>query len=410
MPNISTNNKNSIYKYTGTITTLFKNDKDPLTIAGIRIKSMVIDYDYDRHNIPLIYATIALTYDMMNKLKDNMNTGTVVVNIQKYVENSDMPGLKIDVIKKECVYFMSSDAAKNKEQALNPDRTEDYGYVTTIGFIALDHINKNKTAVNGVIKNGTMSSGLYYVLKGHNLLMEPLKNNATLKQVFIPPSKSVAKIIKYFNSISTFYDTPYRFFMDFNTTYLMSSSGKGLKKKGETIGTVRIKLVAKYNEDNMEGMYEDKVNFMYMLNVSATYATLAQNSVTDKTYSSIAGISTSGATSKEQLNIAKDSIIKPNTSNIRISNNNTKLITNMKVAAQNNSTIISINKNKIDGSVFTINKVYYINTDDVYGKEFSGNYLLSAKKEVYMQEGEGLAMSIMLYFKKVSTIDNQVGN
>ena len=45
MPNISTNNKNSIYKYTGTITTLFKNDKDPLTIAGIRIKSMVIDYD-----------------------------------------------------------------------------------------------------------------------------------------------------------------------------------------------------------------------------------------------------------------------------------------------------------------------------------------------------------------------------
>ena len=54
MPNISTNNKNSIYKYTGTITTLFKNDKDPLTIAGIRIKSMVIDYDYDRHNIPLI--------------------------------------------------------------------------------------------------------------------------------------------------------------------------------------------------------------------------------------------------------------------------------------------------------------------------------------------------------------------
>lgn len=403
MPNISTTNKNAIYKYTGKFTTLYKNDDDPIVIDRLRIKSILIDYSYDRNNMPLIYANIAVTYEQLKKLKANMKTGTILVNIQKYIENSDMPGLKIDYINAECVYFLSSDIGKDKEQAINPDRTEDYGYIVTIGFIALDHINKNKTAINGVINSGSMSAALYYALKGHNLLLEPLENNDKLKQVFIPPMKSVSKVISYLDDLSTFYNTPYRFFMDFDCTYLISSSGKAVKKKSESTTTVRIKLVKEYTEGNMEGMLEDKENKMYVLNVSATYANLMKNSVTEKTYSSIKGINTSGNTST--VPIEEDGVdsglYKPNSSNVRISNENTGLIENMKTAAMNNSVVLGIVKNKADGAVFTINKYYYVEADEVYGPEVSGVYILSSKKEVYMQEGEGLAMSVMLTFKRL---------
>lgn len=403
MPNISTTNKNAIYKYTGKFTTLYKNDDDPIVIDRLRIKSILIDYSYDRNNMPLIYANIAVTYEQLKKLKANMKTGTILVNIQKYIENSDMPGLKIDYINAECVYFLSSDIGKDKEQAINPDRTEDYGYIVTIGFIALDHINKNKTAINGVINSGSMSAALYYALKGHNLLLEPLENNDKLKQVFIPPMKSVSKVISYLNDLSTFYNTPYRFFMDFDCTYLISSSGKAVKKKSEAMTTVRIKLVKEYTEGNMEGMLEDKENKMYVLNVSATYANLMKNSVTEKTYSSIKGINTSGNTSTVPIEEegVDSSLYKPNSSNVRISNENTGLIENMKTAAMNNSVVLGIVKNKTDGAIFTINKYYYVEADDVYGPEVSGVYILSSKKEVYMQEGEGLAMSVMLTFKRL---------
>lgn len=403
MPNISTTNKNAIYKYTGKFTTLYKNDDDPIVIDRLRIKSILIDYSYDRNNMPLIYANIAVTYEQLKKLKANMKTGTILVNIQKYIENSDMPGLKIDYINAECVYFLSSDIGKDKEQAINPDRTEDYGYIVTIGFIALDHINKNKTAINGVINSGSMSAALYYALNGHNLLLEPLENNDKLKQVFIPPMKSVSKVISYLDDLSTFYNTPYRFFMDFDCTYLISSSGKAVKKKSESMTTVRIKLVKEYTEGNMEGMLEDKENKMYVLNVSATYANLMKNSVTEKTYSSIKGINTSGNTSTVPIEEegVDSSLYKANSSNVRISNENTGLIENMKTAAMNNSVVLGIVKNKTDGAIFTINKYYYVEADEVYGPEVSGVYILSSKKEVYMQEGEGLAMSVMLTFKRL---------
>lgn len=417
MPNISTTNQNALYKYAASITTIFNgNNGNPIIIDSLRLKSLIADYSFDSHNMPLIYATVALTYEQVNSFKDNMDTGTVVLNIQKYIENSDMPGLKIDYVNTECVYFMNTDAGKDKEQAVvdESERMPDYGYILTIGLIAKDHINKNKTTINGVINNGTLSSAVYYVLKNHNLLMEPFNYNTELKQVFIPPMKSVNKTLNYLNELSTFYQSPYRFFMDFDCTYLMSSSGFAIKKKGEHITSVYIKLYKEFDENNMEGMQEDKENKMYIINVSASNSTLMENKVTRNTYSSIKGVNTTGTSSSVEL--ADNSVVEGNTSSIRLSNENTQLIENMRLTALFNSTVISITKNKVDGSIFTINKRYHITADDVYGAEYSGVYILSNKKEVYAQEGEALTMSILLTFKKVPEIvtaryiSNKVGS
>lgn len=402
MANLSTTNQNALYKYVAKITTTFNGtDGEPIVIDSLRIKSMIADYSYDSHSMPLIYATVALSYEQVNIFKDNIDQKTVILNIQKYIENSDMPGLKIDYVNQECIFYMNTDAGKDKEQALVPeeDRMPDYGYVLTLGLIAKDHVNKNKTTINGIVKNGTLSATVFYILRDHKLLMEPFSFNTQLKQVFIPPMKSVNSTLGYLNEISTFYETPYRFFMDFDCTYLMSSSGLALKKKGEEIISVSIKLFKEFDEANMEGMEEDKENKMYILNVSATNSSLMQNKVTKSTYSDIRGVNTTGDTASVEL--GKSPIIDKNTSSIRLSNENTQLIENMRTTALFNSTVISITKNRVDSSVFTLNKRYHINADDVYGTEFSGVYILSNKKEVYEQEGQNLTMGLLLTFKKV---------
>ena len=206
MPNISTSNTNAIYKYTAQISATFPGDSEVTVIEDLRFKYVIVDYNYDEFNFPLIYCMLSLTIDQRNKLVTNQKKATIVFTLQKYIENSDMPGLKIDVINEECIYFISTDTNKlaEKDRVLDENRSEDLSDNITIGLISLNHINRNKKVVNGIIKSGTMSSTLCYVLNGHTLLMEPIQNNITMSNFALPPINSVSKMIKYLDSYKTF--------------------------------------------------------------------------------------------------------------------------------------------------------------------------------------------------------------
>lgn len=408
MPNISTNNKASIYKYKCSIQALFDVHGFSAVIEPIRIKTILIDYSYDKFAFPLIYVTVALTNDMRNEFINNKDSGTVLFTLQKYVENSDMPGLLVDVIKEECVYFINYDKIKKTEEEIDEEsrrRLTLEGNIYTIGLIALKHINQNKTSVNGIINNGTMSSSIYYVLQDQNLLLEPLTYNPKLDSIIIPPVSSRSKAISYLNNLSAFYDTKYRFFMDFDTTYLISSSGKGVPKKGESINTVKIRIAREYSEENTEGMTEDKINKMYIVNNSATYTNLTTNDFTQKSVSSLTGVATNGSNEKVDVVNQSNSLIKNNANAIRLPNGNTNLLKSIQSNTLNNEVILSINKNKVDGSVFTLNKFYTVDATDAYGAKYNGTYLLASKKEIYAREGEGLASSVMLVFKKIQKLE-----
>ena len=54
MPNISTNNTNSIYKYTAHIKTTTAGDDTPIDIDNIRFKSIICDDNYREFAFPLI--------------------------------------------------------------------------------------------------------------------------------------------------------------------------------------------------------------------------------------------------------------------------------------------------------------------------------------------------------------------
>ena len=62
---------------------------------------------------------------------------------------------------------------------------------------------------------------------------------------------------------------------------------------------------------------------------------------------------------------------------------------------------MTISTTKVDASVFTIDKIYTINTDETYGDKYTGQYILINKKETYYPEGESFALNISLTFKKI---------
>lgn len=409
MPNISTSNTNSIYKYTAQIVSTFENDDNPITINFLKFKSIVIDYYYSKFNFPLIYCNVNLTIEEQQKLAQNQKNGTLVFTLQKYMDNSDMPGLKMNVIEASCIYFVPQDIGKINEkiEITNPNKTDDLGDDVTIGLIMVDHVNEIKNVANGVIKSGNMSSVLYYLLGDRQVLMEPLQYNTVVENFILPPLNSLSKMIEYLNNYHTFYDTSYRFFIDFDITYILSTSGKGVKKKGEECNIVKFILHRNYDEKNMEGMDYQIIDGMYNIDCSGSFTSMSDSTDSSKSYSAYGGITSNGDIIEESTGTRDDvSPIRSKTNNIRIPNNNTVLIKNMATDEANSMILLNISKNKIDGSIITPNKQIYVDASEVYGEKYTGVYLLDRKREAYLREGEGFAMSVIASLRRIADQTN----
>lgn len=402
MPNQSTSNTNNIYKYSASMTLAF-DENEVIKLNSLYIKGIVIDYNYDINNFPLLYVTLSMPYNIKEKLVANQSTGTIIFTIKKYISNGDFPGLLMDYIEDKFVYFMPNSASDTYEayKIENPEGSEDITKVYTIGLISLNHINKSKKNVNGVVKKGTKSSIIYNILKDHNFLMEPLQYNSVMKSMILPPMGSIASTLKYFNDLEVFYDTPYRFFIDFDITYLLSSSGKLIPKKGATLNNVIINIRDVFDEANMEGMITSQELGAYVINTSASFCSIVDSSINDKGYNKIYASTTSGKGEGVTISDVSKTEISEKTSSIRLPNGNSNLLKNIEGKNKLNIISLSIDISKIDTSVITMDKIYTINADDTYGTQYTGNYLLSRKQEVYTPEGNGLALNISMLFKKI---------
>lgn len=394
-----------IYKYTASMKYVL--GEDVYYIDTMNIKSIAIDYNYKSMNMPMIFVTAAIDKKTIDKMVQNQDSGIIILDIKRCVTNSDMPDLYTDYIVDNFIYFIAEDINKNAEadyEGENADR-EDIYKLTTLGLLSLDHVNKNKKVLNGVL-NGKLSSAMYYVTGHLPIVIEPPTNNVTLVNRFLPPMNSVSKALEYLNSLNVFYSSAYRFFIDFDYAYLLSSSGKAVKRKGEDIATVFLVLKNSYDEGSkLQGMITSEEQSMYQIEIDANDCELADNHVSDKSYTKINATNTSGTTSNASLsNKSESSVITTKTKNIRISNDNAGLLENMVSSLDNASIQLLVQKIDIDSSVLTMNKEYIIKGDEVYKTEaYNGRYLLTRKRELYIREDENFSMNTMLLLEKVAT-------
>ena len=268
--------------------------------------------------------------------------------------------------------------------------------------MGIDNINNNKRTFNTILRNTTMMNAVHYCTSHMNMIIERFHYNETMKELLISPQSSVASSIRYLNNIKVFYKTPYRFFIDFDCGYLLSSSGTSVPRKGESINTILIVIRDPLHPQAMnEGMITNLKTKNYQIDISAADTIVYQNRITEKVYTSVAGISESGQTKPISLNINKSTYSKDKTEIIRTPVSNPNLIEN--ISAQNNQSAahITLNKMDIDASVFTPNKRYIIRNYDGH-KDRDGDFILTRKREMYFFESEELFHgNVMLEFDQV---------
>jgi hypothetical protein len=396
------------YRYTASFQLVIDNESTELD--PMYIKSIVIDYDYKKNTMPLIYLTVSIDDRIIKKLVQSKDTAVIIFNIKRFVANSEIPAesiVKVDYIKDTFTYFLpdtlSNYSVTEPSQDLD-DVTGQNFTTTTLGLLSLDLVNKNKKTMNGVVNKTPIMSLVYNLLSDRKLIFEQFKYNKILNGIIIPPLESKAKMIKYLNSLNCFYDTSYRYFMDFDVTYLISTSGNKIQRKGEKISEVILKI-NKYteNDQKIEGMDIDETNKVYRIYVGDQDCEKLDNKLIDRSYSTIVAQGTSpNTTTKTDLNVSDKSVISKKRTTIRVPNDNTTLLKNMKADMDNSMVTITVTKSDLDMSIFTINKAFYIEASETYGSEYSGKYLLVRKRELYIREDEDFSASVMLTFNKIA--------
>lgn len=394
------------YKYSIELSYIKQKENTSKKIRSENIKSIIIDRDYINNNLPVIFMNIVLDKKLIDDMIKNYTKNTMVLTIYKYVYIEGKMTTKTKYIHEEMMYFLTEDLnyrnSVDYSDKENKEREDIYKTIS-IGLMGLNSINNNKKTFNTILKKSSMINAVYHCTSHINMIIERFDYNKIHDELIITPQSTTSSVIKYLNSINVFYKTPYRFFIDFDCGYLLSSSGKGVPKKGESINsiiiTVRDPLDQKAMVEGMTTSYETK---NYQIDISAADTELQENKITEKVYTSISSISEDGLSKATDLNINQSKYSNSKTEIIRVPKSNPNLIENISAATKQTSSHISMNKIDIDLSIFTPNKRYLIKNYDGHNDR-DGDFILVRKRDLFYLESDDVFLgSVILEFDQVS--------
>jgi hypothetical protein len=260
-------------------------------------------------------------------------------------------------------------------------------------------LNRNKRHIELTANNNTIFDCVKYITSEFkNMIIEPFAINDVFKQIIIPSQDSVNAALKFLNSYRVFYYSPYRYYQDFNFTYIISSSGMAISRNDESFSNVYVNIEdVDLSSADDEGIIENKTTGSYEVLVSYADATVYDNTIPNKSRNKLRGISSSGAVEKTLQ--MSSSYSNDRTKTIRLNNDNDNMIYNLEAEANNNDTFIFFTKNDLDMDVFTINKRITVSNIPRY-KDKDGTYLLSRKRELLVRESDSFILSTMINLKK----------
>ena len=383
----------TLYLYTADMTFILNGDTH--NIESSNITSIIIDHDYVNNNMPMIFTNITISSQLLDLMLENQDTGKVIFTLKRAVANSDMPGLFTDYISDEFIYFITDSTSEMMNEGITYKQT-------TLGLLSLNCINKNKKLINGVV-SGNLTSLMYYVTGHMPVVIEPPSKNIVFENRILPPMNSISKMLAYINSLNVFYDTPYRFYIDFDCAYLLSSSGKSVKKDGEKINTILLNFKNEYDMAvKSKGMYIDESKSLLEIIIDEEDYEISDDHNLEKSYSKVTATNASGKVSSKLVSVNDHSNIVEKTRSIRVMNDNDGLLDNIVASAKQSTLRIMAQKEYIDSSDITLNKEYVVKMDEIYNYEdYNGRYLLVRKRDIFIRTDDQFTSTTMLMLDKV---------
>lgn len=402
-------NKRTYHQYRYKVEMTYLNlDKNVDTSIKVEcIKTIIADHNYDKNSMPILFTTLKLDKSLVDDMILNINKNLILLAIYKYDNLSDTKE-QIEIFRDKFTYFLpdsvnTNDPIDYTEKNENEHRGNTFRDVV-LGLISIKHINRNKKYLELNTVNSTIYDCVRYCTSHFdNLVIEPFIFNETHKRIIMPGQESVRKALEFLNSYRVFYYTPFRFYQDFDYTYIISSSGIAIPKDNEIYSSIIIDIKDILDSDaNSIGLVKNKTSETYEVPVSYANTSVYDNTIANKSRTKLRGVSSTGSIEKSLNNTADYSEEK--ISRIRLNNDNDNMIYNIQADINNKNVLVYFSKADLDSTVFSINKKISVHHIDRY-QQYNGNYLLYRKRECYIREDDTFILSTMINLRKVDESD-----
>ena len=385
------------YSYDISMTALI--NKKETKILSESINMLMINYNYINLFAPIVYAQVNINVELYNKMKKYKSSGKILLDIKIY--NRKEKDIKKPYLKKQLSYFFTN-SEFDTDVLLNKDTDNTNSYRSCyLGLLDLDILNDyNARVINNIFVNTNTTSIIHYYLSNQKLVLEPFDNNPIHDLMVIPPITGIGNLLKYLNQMGSFYKTGFRYFRDFNRSYILSNKGKGITINKQH-KTVHINIERKRGNSNiyLPGMIDNKKDKFYLLQLNVDQAQLDIDITTNTKYNQFVGIDNIGKVSKEvsSVNLAKK--FKKNPKLIRVFNNNNNYVENMAKDQDISSDTLTITKTDIDSSIIEPHKEFVVENES-YLRAKNGKYILIAKQETYRKDDGGFRCVVTATFNK----------
>ena len=397
----------SQYRYKAEMTYLNLDKNVDTSVRVEFIKTIIIDHNYDKNSMPIIFVTMKLDKSLVDDMILNINKNLILLAIYKYDNLSDTKE-EVEVFRDKFTYFLPDGVNANDPIDYTEENEKEHRGNTfrdvVMGLISINHINRNKKYLELNTVNSTIyDCARYCTSHFDNLVIEPFIFNDTHKRIIMPGQESVRKALEFLNSYRVFYYTPFRFYQDFDYTYVISSSGLAIPKDNELYSSIVINIRDILESDaNDIGLVENKTSGTYEVPVSYVNTSVYDNTIANKSRTKLKGVSSTGSIEKSLNNVADYSEDK--ISKIRLNNDNDNMIYNLQADTNNKNVLVYFSKADLDSTVFSINKKISVHHIDRY-QQYNGNYLLYRKRECYIREDSTFVLNTMINLRKVDEPD-----
>ena len=371
------------------------------------IKTIVIDHNYDKNSMPILFVTMKLDKSLVDDMILNINKNLILLAIYKYDNLSDTKE-EVEIFRDKFTYFLPDGVNANDPIDYTEENEKEHRGNTfrdiVMGLISINHINRNKKYLELNTVNSTIyDCARYCTSHFDNLVIEPFIFNDVHKRIIMPGQESVRKALEFLNSYRVFYYTPFRFYQDFDYTYVISSSGLAIPKDNELYSSIVINIRDILESDaNDIGLVENKTSGTYEVPVSYVNTSVYDNTIANKSRTKLKGVSSTGSIEKSLNNVADYSEDK--ISRVRLNNDNDNMIYNLQADTNNKNVLVYFSKADLDSTVFSINKKISVHHIDRY-QQYNGNYLLYRKRECYIREDSTFVLNTMINLRKVDEPD-----
>lgn len=366
------------------------------------IKYIIIEHDYRKSIMPVIYMKVNLIPSVYNKMVPEQGKSKLYLKLYRTKRKGSTSSAPKKVIYDEFDYFMTDDPNGFKKLDTIGEEKGVAFKQCFIGLIKLDLQRNNQRSFEGVYKDTNMASLVQSATSHMKMIIQPFVNNKTFKSFVCPTINSVGQFIAYLNSKQSFYNGSYTYFMDFDKTYLRSNDGSYIDAKDGDMRYVAFDIRdLTANQSLTSGMVEDPEQDAYIIYVAAQDAEITIDRITSSAIGTVNAVDTGTGDYLQVSNVNTSSITNIGTADstfmhISVDPNGAK---NFTTRVAENSNTMMITKVDMDSRVFTPNKQYLLcNYED--NPKYCGVYYMVDKKEIYLRNGNQMSCQMTITLKK----------